>query len=40
MDTLTKANGLVSAAQWGEAAEEHGGDVGGGGVWAEMEVPN
>ena len=30
IDTLAKANGLVLAAQWGEAAEEHGGGVGGG----------
>jgi hypothetical protein len=34
--TLAEANGSVLAAQWGEAAEEHGCDVVGGGVWAEM----
>ena len=33
IDTLAEANGSVLAAQWGEAAEEHGGDVVG--VWAE-----
>jgi hypothetical protein len=39
LDTLAKANGSVLAAQWGEAAKEHGGGVGVGGVWVEMEVP-
>ena len=42
LDTLAKANGLVLAAQWGEAGGgrgTYGGDVGGGGVWVEMEVP-
>jgi hypothetical protein len=29
MDTLAEANGSVLAAQWGEAALEHGGGVGG-----------
>jgi hypothetical protein len=38
IDTLAEANGSVLAAQWGEVAKEHGGDVGGGGVWVEMEV--
>jgi hypothetical protein len=32
IDTLDEANGSVLVAQWGEAAKEHGGDVGDGGV--------
>ena len=32
IDTLAKTNGLVLTAQWGDVAEEHGGDVGGGGA--------
>ena len=31
IDTLAEASGAVLAAQWGEAAEEHGGGVGGDG---------
>ena len=39
IDTLAEANGSVLAAQWGEAAKEHGGDVFGWWPRAEMEVP-
>ena len=31
IDSLAEASGAVLAAQWGEAAEEHGGGVGGDG---------
>jgi hypothetical protein len=36
IDTLAEANGSVLAAQWGEAAKEHGCDVLGWWLWAEM----
>jgi hypothetical protein len=37
--TLAEANGSVLAAQWGEWAKEHRGDVFGWWPSAEMEVP-
>ena len=37
IDTLAKANRSVLMAQWGEVAEEHGGDVFGWWPWAERD---